>query len=717
MTYKSIKPVRNAYVYLLILLFAAGILASGCKKDNKEVVFEATGTFPANDDIPIPAFPIHLKADTTKIILSDIFLHPEKVKSARWNEGETILDNKELTLLTNQAQIKPLSILTFEHEDHSYDLLVINDSAFNKKERGIPVLSGSDESNGDLLVFSCDPRYQANIFVFWNNHLLTPATKEGGRFEVIIPMHLGGSMIRVYAYNGQGLADELMVPVKDGKVITDPSELDRNYYRSNIMYFTFVDRFKNGDKSNDWFSDDKRVPDIADFNGGDIAGITQKINDGYFRDLSVSALWISPITQNPWEAYREYPEPRRWYTGYHGYWPISSSKIDTRFGNDASFKSMVSEAHDKEMNVFLDYVCNHVHKKHPIYQNHAEWATQLELDDGTMNIRIWDDQRLTTWFDTFLPTLDLSNDEVIEVQSDSALYWIKEFDLDGFRHDATKHIPVKFWRTLTRKLRDEVVIPENRPIYQIGETYADDQLIADYIQTGLLDAQFDFNLYFTARDAFALRQNSLMEVARSLKESLEIFGEHHLMGNITGNHDQVRFMGLASGAVAPGEDDKEAGYQRQIRVIDQTAYKRLHMMAAFTYSIPGIPVVYYGDEIGMVGAGDPDNRRMMRFEELEDKESETLEVFKKLGEIRSGSMALMYGQTEVDHVSNDHMVLRRSYLGEEVLIVFNKGLKKFSRSFDGVNWQTNFDGEWEVEGDKTKVTIGPESFEILTLKS
>jgi len=71
-----------------------------------------------------------------------------------------------------------------------------------------------------------------------------------------------------------------------------------------------------------------------------------------------------------------------------------------------------------------------------------------------MNTQLWDEQRLTTWFDTFMPTLDFSQQIVIDTMTDSALYWVKEFDLDGFRHDATKHIQLEFWRTLTRKVKE-----------------------------------------------------------------------------------------------------------------------------------------------------------------------------------------------------------------------------------------------------------------------
>ena len=156
---------------------------------------------------------------------------------------------------------------------------------------------------------------------------------------------------------------------------------------------------------------------------------------------------------------------------------------------------MITTAHENNKNVLLDYVANHVHLEHPVYQQHPEWATDLYLPDSTLNTEKWDEYRLTTWFDTHLPTLDLENPLVYEAMSDSALYWFENFEIDGFRHDATKHIPEVFWRTLTRKLKQRVMIPENRSIYQIGETYGNAELIGSYVNSGQMDAQFDFNFF------------------------------------------------------------------------------------------------------------------------------------------------------------------------------------------------------------------------------
>ena len=125
---------------------------------------------------------------------------------------------------------------------------------------------------------------------------------------------------------------------------------------------------------------------------------------------------------------------------------------------------LVDKAHSKNIQVLLDFVSNHVHEKNPIILNNPTWATDLILENGEENIRIWDEQRLTTWFDRFLPTIDFSISEATDTMTDFAMYMLKEYDLDGFRHDATKHIPTNYWQTLTQKIK--LGFP-NKYIYQI----------------------------------------------------------------------------------------------------------------------------------------------------------------------------------------------------------------------------------------------------------
>jgi cyclomaltodextrinase len=562
------------------------------------------------------------------------------------------------------------------------------------------------------------------LFVFWENQLLE-TEKNGTEYTFTLPDEAASrsrSFIRAFAQNERGVSNDMLFPLENGALVSNASQLKRTDKEAQIMYFTLVDRFNNGNRANDQPVKDDRVLPQANYQGGDIAGITQKIKDGYFQSLNINAIWLSPITQNPEGAFQEYPEPRRWYTGYHGYWPVSSSQVDDRFGTSEELRELVRVAHQNGINILLDFVCNHVHEQHPIFQQHPEWATQLDLSDGRRNLRLWDEQRLTTWFDTFLPTLDLSDPEAIEVQSDSAMFWLQEYGLDGYRHDATKHVPVAFWRGLTRKLKEDVMGPQGRSIYQIGETYGSRELIASYISAGLLDSQFDFNLYFDARGIIAQSGTDFNRLANSLQETFNYFGYHSSMGYISGNHDIPRFISLAGGALKFDENDREAGFKRDIGVGDPIGYKRLQMMHAFNMSIPGVPVIFYGDEIGIPGAGDPDNRRMMRFSGWSDNEANTKKVVAQLTQLRKDRLSLTYGETEVLLAEKDILVLARSYFNEVTIIVFNKSEQPQSVSFSlpsrfaDTSLSTSFNSAVKQEGATVTVDLPAVAFDMLISK-
>ncbi|MEA3318156.1 MAG: alpha-amylase family glycosyl hydrolase, partial [Bacteroidota bacterium] len=484
-----------------------------------------------------------------------------------------------------------------------------------------------------------------------------------------------------------------------------------------ILYFMMVDRFNNGNKTNDAPINDLEIKDKANYWGGDLKGISNKIKSGYFSKLGINTIWLSPITQNPQKGYIEYPAPHRKYSGYHGYWPITLTTIDNRIGTSDELNELVNLAHKNNINVILDFVSNHVHEENALYKNHPEWTTDLTLPDGSKNIRLWDEQRLTTWFDSFLPTLDLSKQEVVETISDSALFWIKEYNLDGFRHDATKHIPKNYWKTLTRKLRDNV---DKENIFQIGETFGSRELIGDYVSSEQLDGQFDFNLYFDARSVFANNNEPFTKLQKSLSESLEYYGYHSLMGNITGNHDIPRFISYAGKAIAFDEDAKKAGWERDIQVEDTIGYYKLSSLTAFIMTIPGIPVIYYGDELGMPGAGDPDNRRPMKFVDLSRQEKNLKAKTEKLIQLRKSNMSLIFGNTEFLQVSNDILVYSRTYFSNKTIIAFNKSKETKTIKFgqaencDINTLQANFGSKIEFSDGKIIITIKPFSYEIIT---
>jgi cyclomaltodextrinase / maltogenic alpha-amylase / neopullulanase len=515
------------------------------------------------------------------------------------------------------------------------------------------------------------------------------------------------------------VSNDILIPLENGKVVTTAAELDRSDREAQIMYFVLMDRFNNGNKKNDNPVPDRRVHPMANWQGGDLSGVTQKIKEGYFKSLNINALWISPITKNPDSAFQEYPAPRRWYTGYHGYWPVSSSIIDPHFGTDADMQTMVNAAHVNGINVLLDYVTHHIHNQHPIYTQNPAWITPLELPNGQKNLRIWEEQRLTTWFDDFLPTLDLSRDDVVKMNVDSTMFWLNKFDLDGFRHDASKHVPLPFWRALTRRVKKDALAID-KPVYQIGETYGSRELIQSYIGTGMMDAQFDFPVYFDSREVIARDDPSFSVVENTLRESFNYFGYHNTMGNITGNHDQPRLISLAGGGLRFDENDREAGFARKIGVGDKIGYKRLQMMTALMFSIPGVPVIFYGDEIGIAGAGDPDSRRMMRFKGWSKEEKQTKMTAEKITKLRRSRLSLTYGDTEILHVSDKTFVLARDYFGEITISIFNKNRTATEISFDlparfvDKNLMANFGGIVKKEGSKMTVKLEATSFDMLT---
>jgi len=537
----------------------------------------------------------------------------------------------------------------------------------------LPSISTDSFTKTEIIISSIKTE---GVYAYWNNFRIE-AKKEGNKFKLLIPpfaKYEARSHIRVFGYNDVAASNDLLFPLAKGKVITDPSKLNSNDWHSSVMYFMMVDRFVNGDKSNDEPVNDPAILPKAQYYGGDIAGITQKIKDGYFQELGINTIWISPITQNPTDAWGQFNDPDTKFSGYHGYWPITSTTVDYRLGSPEDVKEMLRVAHNNGLSVLLDYVANHVHEQHSVYLKHRDWVTPLYLPDGTMNTEKWDEHRLTTWFDTFLPTLDLRKQEVTDFMVDSALHWITEYDFDGFRHDATKHIPNNFWRTLNKKVK-KVSQEKGKYIYQIGETYGTHDLINSYIGSGLLDAQFDFNMYDNALPVFATEDEPMTRLGEALEASLSTYGYHHLMGNITGNQDKPRFMSYADGTLdfnTPWMEYKRMGWKQTIEVQDSLAYQRMAMFNAFNMTIPGIPIIYYGDEIGMAGAGDPDNRRMMRFENLKKQEVKLQKEIAGLIQLRNENLALVYGDFKIIKNTDKKFTYSRKYFDNEVTITLNK---------------------------------------------
>ncbi len=459
--------------------------------------------------------------------------------------------------------------------------------------------------------------------------------------------------------------------LKNGRPL-NPSN-DPEDWHFAVIYSAMTDRFLDGNPDNTRKVNDSDLHPLADFHGGDLAGIIQKLREGYFSELGVNTLWVFPLNRQPEGAFVESIPPNRKFTGYHGYWPVRGREIDDRFGTEAEFRELVDLAHQQGMKVILDFVSNHTHENHDYFQANPEWYGTMYLPDGTTNIRNWSlETNLTTWFDDFIPSFDFpAAPEAIDQVVADAIWWMETFDLDGFRQDAVKHVPHKFWKQLTAEMKSR--FPE-KDIYQIGESFGSDDLIKSYVNPGELNSQFNFSIYFNARVPFSSDEADFSYLGNILNENAEVFGPVNLMGNITSSHDQGRFMGFADGQVSFSDNGTERAFNDPPGpVINTTSYDKLVSFTAFNMSLPGVPVIYYGEEMGLMGAADPGNRRPMYFaDQWTEDEKQTFDRIAHLVKLRHAHPALSIGDYTPVLVEGPLLVFRKTYFDEEILVAFNQ---------------------------------------------
>ena len=557
--------------------------------------------------------------------------------------------------------------------------------------------------------------------VSWQRQVLPPPSYRWERQELIVdvPPHaenMKRSFICLFAAKQGQMFNDILIPLENGQVLSNISEIQRTDKHAQIIYSLMIDRFCNGDPNNDMPLNRPDVLPFVDFQGGDFLGITEKIRTGFFTDLGINTIWITPIAQNPDEPWGLVQDPDTKFSAYHGYWPIHPTSLNPHFGTEAQLKEMIREAHKRNMNVIVDNVANHLHQSSPILKEHPDWTTPKYTADGRLNVRLFDEERLTTWFDTFLPTLDLRKPEVREAMADSAIYWLHNYDFDGFRHDAAKHIPESYWRLLTKKIRKN---PQWNNLYQIGETYGNRNLVRSYVKSGMLDGQFDFNVYHKAVNAFGLENGDMRELSQELYNSLNSFGYHNLMGYISGNHDKPRFISVAGGTVSLNEDTKAAGRKRKITVGDSVAYDKLALLEAFMLTVPGVPCIYQGDEYGVPGANDPDNRRMMQFDNYSEREVKHLNTVKQLIKLRRKLLPLIYGDIFPLFCDKDVMAFARVYMGETVIAIYNQSgeTKHISTTvpdnLDLNGLSAHFGTQYKIDGNMVNLKLPAFRFEIL----
>ena len=431
-------------------------------------------------------------------------------------------------------------------------------------------------------------------------------------------------------------------------------------WRDVVIYFAMTDRFSNGDPTND-----APVPDVdprTNFQGGDFAGISARIEEGYFDALGVGAIWISWPVDNA-DGYEDggYPDasgcglsPKTTpyapmpYTAYHGYWPSNLDQIEAHFGTLGELQTLVTTAHSHGIRVLLDFTANHVHDSSALFVEHA--------DEGWFNFPAencedvgWDYAPKTCWFTPYLPDLNYNHPGARKAVIDHAIAVVTKTGADGFRFDAVKHLEMSFIQALRARTK-AVLELTGVPFYIVGETFTGDAgLIQSFIGEDKIHGQFDFPSNLAILKGFATQEISLAAMDAEVRGYKNTYGGGELMSTFIGNHDIARFISQADGSVTCGLWDVISniaqGWKSPPGVPgEHTPYQQLRLALTYAYTIPGVPLVYYGDEYGMPGAGDPDNRRMMEFNDwLSDHQKDTLAFAQALGQAREAHVALRRG--------------------------------------------------------------------------
>ena len=419
------------------------------------------------------------------------------------------------------------------------------------------------------------------------------------------------------------------------------------WVKQTVWYQIFPERFANGDPQNDpagtlpWGS---KNPSWQDSFGGDLQGVLDHLD--YLEDLGINGLYFCPL----FEA-----------SSNHKYDTIDYLKIDPAFGDAAIFKKLVAECHQRGIKIMLDGVFNHLGEQSPQWQDvlqngaqsrYADWFHVNEFPATYQQGAFFEEARAISYdvfgFVPHMPKLNTANPEVQEHLLKVARYWIEEFDIDAWRLDVANEIDHAFWK----KFRQ--VCDQAKPdVYILGEIWHSSQ---SWLQGDEFHAVMNYAFTDAIIGYFVKKELSLRKMVSEMNNQLMLYREqtNQVQFNVLDSHDTPRLLTEAN-------DDKIL----------------LKQVLAFTYMQPGVPCLYYGDEIGMTGGMDPDCRKCMIWEE-EKQDRELHQFVKDLIAVRKKyHRVFSEGTLHWKQVSEESGVLIFERLLDGILLrgVFNTGMR------------------------------------------
>ncbi len=468
-----------------------------------------------------------------------------------------------------------------------------------------------------------------------------------------------------------------------------------DWVKHAVFYQIFPDRFAKSKQlrkrlhANAPWEDWEAMPTLQGYKGGDLWGILEQLD--YIQSLGINAIYFTPIFQSA--------SNHRYHT--HDYY-----QVDPMLGGNAAFRDLLDGAHERNIKVVLDGVFNHSSRGffffHDVLENgpYSPWLNWFKIEgwplsayngDFPANYEGWGGNRA-------LPVFNHDNPEVREYIMEIAEYWIK-FGVDGWRLDVPFEIKTPgFWQEFRTRVKEI-----NSEAYIVGEVWGDFREWLDGTQfDGVMNYLFAGpTIAFAAGDRVVLEQVQsrdykpypplfATEYAQKIQELLELYPwEIQLTQlNLLASHDTARLMTIA------GED-----------------IPSIELSTLLLLTFPGAPSIYYGDEVGLPGAIDPDSRRGFPLEA--NWNTEILNTHRQLITLRHAYPCLRTGDYQVLHAQGAIYVFARSLGSEELIIAVNVGTSEAKASLNAAKLQTQpskilygtASVEWNGDGDSKQLTL------------
>lgn len=409
-----------------------------------------------------------------------------------------------------------------------------------------------------------------------------------------------------------------------------------------VVYFMMTDRFFDGNESNNTASGADTYGDNPGlYHGGDFAGVTAKLD--YLQDLGVNTIWLTPIVKNiaGVTVTDEGKEDVPYNAAYHGYWASDFTKLNPTMGTTEEFKTMISEAHKRGMRIMVDIVVNHA--GYGTESTFADMLRDKSVSEG--DIKSWQ---------SGLPDFATENADVRAKLVEWQTSWMRNYGVDYFRVDTVKHVDSTTWAALKNSTTEV-----NPSFKMIGEYYG-----AGYASNGstLGSGQMDADLDFDFNDqATSFVSGNISSVEKFLSARNSALNNAYMTGQFLSSHD---------------EDGFKASLMNGKQYTEDEATSAALVAATLQLTAKGIPVIYYGEEVGLSGLNNypyQTNRYDMDFSKA-TKDNVTYQHYKNLLSIRNAYTDVFARGSRTVVASSDeecYDVVSRSYGGTTLYVGMN----------------------------------------------